>query len=66
MTPSESSVSESAPSRPSSVRHAEVVDRLVALWGTMASNWGINRTMAQVYSRNRHHTQDLHSRIGTP
>jgi hypothetical protein len=32
----------------------------------MASNWGINRTMAQVYSRNRHHTQDLHSRIGTP
>lgn len=50
MSSSEPSVSESTPSRPSSVRYAEVVDRLVAFWGTMASNWGINRTMAQVYA----------------
>ncbi len=50
MPSSESSVSEPTPPRQSSVRHAEVVDRLVAFWGTMASNWGINRTMAQVYA----------------
>ncbi len=31
-------------------RHAETVERFVSFWGTMASNWGINRTMAQVYA----------------
>lgn len=33
-----------------SVRHREAVDRFVAFWGSMASTWGINRTMAQVYA----------------
>ncbi|MFO8100346.1 MAG: hypothetical protein R6T83_12090 [Salinibacter sp.] len=27
-----------------------VVDRFVAFWGTMASSWGINRTMARVHA----------------
>lgn len=31
-------------------RRREAVDRFVSFWGTMASNWGINRTMAQVYA----------------
>jgi len=31
-------------------RHRETVDRFVEFWGQMASNWGINRTMAQVYA----------------
>jgi len=33
-----------------SPRHAEAIDRFVAFWGKMASSWGINRTMAQVYA----------------
>jgi len=33
-----------------SPRHTEAVDRFVEFWGTMASNWGINRSMAQVYA----------------
>ncbi len=33
-----------------SARHRETVDRFVEFWGQMASNWGINRTMAQVYA----------------
>lgn len=35
---------------PSSSRYEETVDRFVAFWGKMASTWGINRTMAQVYA----------------
>ena len=31
-------------------RHHEVVDSFVEFWGTMASNWGINRTMAQIHA----------------
>lgn len=51
MPSSEPSSSTSEPDRRApSARHAEVVDRFVAFWGTMASNWGINRTMAQVYA----------------
>ena len=49
MPPTEPSPSESD-RRPPSARHAEVVDRFVAFWGTMATNWGINRSMAQVYA----------------
>ncbi|PSQ95174.1 MAG: hypothetical protein BRD55_11685 [Bacteroidetes bacterium SW_9_63_38] len=45
-TSSPSSTSEPAPS----ARHREAVDRFVAFWGDMASSWGINRTMAQVYA----------------
>lgn len=33
-----------------SPRHEEAVDRFVEFWGEMASNWGINRTMARVYA----------------
>lgn len=33
-----------------SVRHGEAVDRFVTFWGKMASQWGINPTMAQVYA----------------
>lgn len=33
-----------------SPRHEEAVDRFVEFWGQMASNWGINRTMARVYA----------------
>ena len=40
-----SGVSSAAPSR-----HEEAVDRFVRFWGTMASNWGINRTMARIYA----------------
>jgi DNA-binding transcriptional regulator GbsR (MarR family) len=35
---------------PPSPRQREVVDRFVAVWEEMASNWGINRTMARVYA----------------
>jgi DNA-binding transcriptional regulator GbsR (MarR family) len=31
-------------------RHRETVDQFVQLWGTMASTWGINRTMAQIHA----------------
>lgn len=40
----------SAPERAPSARHREAVDRFVTFWGDMASSWGINRTMAQVYA----------------
>lgn len=33
-----------------SSRHREAVDRFVSFWGQMASNWGINPTMARVYA----------------
>lgn len=33
-----------------SPRHEEAVDRFVEFWGQMASDWGINRTMARVYA----------------
>lgn len=44
--PSRSSTDEGSPS----TRHREAIDRFVAFWGEMASSWGINRTMAQVYA----------------
>ncbi len=44
--PSSSSPEEASPSP----RHREAVDRFVEFWGQMASTWGINRTMAQVYA----------------
>jgi len=52
MEPSDSSPASSPSSEnvPSSSRHREVVDRFVSFWGEMASNWGINRTMARVYA----------------
>jgi len=43
---SDSSAGSSTPSE----RYNETVDRFVEFWGTMASNWGINRTMARVYA----------------
>lgn len=33
-----------------SPRHRQTVDRFVQLWGQMASDWGINRTMAQIHA----------------
>ena len=50
-----SSKSSSPPAPPSqehrpSARHREAVERFVTFWGDMASSWGINRTMAQVYA----------------
>lgn len=49
--PETSSTSESpANDRSPSARHAEAVDQFVEFWGTMASTWGINRSMARVYA----------------
>lgn len=52
MTSSDSSTLSNSPFNASetSPRHAEAVDRFVTFWGKMASSWGINRTMAQVYA----------------
>jgi DNA-binding transcriptional regulator GbsR (MarR family) len=33
-----------------SERHAEALERFVLFWGEMASDWGINRTMAQIHA----------------
>jgi DNA-binding transcriptional regulator GbsR (MarR family) len=38
------------PDQVPSARYDEVVGRFVSFWGNMASNWGINRTMAEVYA----------------
>lgn len=45
-SPSESSAEEAVPSP----RHEEAVERFVDFWGQMASDWGINPTMARVYA----------------
>ncbi len=37
------------PSEPSR-RYREAQERFVLFWGEMASNWGINRTMAQIHA----------------
>jgi len=50
-SPKPSSPTPSAPEHAPSARHREAVDRFVTFWGEMASSWGINRTMAQVYAR---------------
>jgi len=39
-----------SPEQAPSARHDEAVKRFVSFWGNMASNWGINRTMAEVYA----------------
>lgn len=31
-------------------RHREALRRFILFWGEMASNWGINRTMAQIHA----------------
>ncbi|GIV58419.1 MAG: hypothetical protein KatS3mg042_1332 [Rhodothermaceae bacterium] len=33
-----------------SPRYQEALERFVLFWGEMASNWGINRTMAQIHA----------------
>jgi len=33
-----------------SPRHQEALERFILFWGEMASNWGINRTMAQIHA----------------
>ncbi len=33
-----------------SAAHEEAVERFILFWGEMASNWGINRTMAQIHA----------------
>lgn len=52
MTASDSTPSQypSAEDGTASARHQEAVDRFIEFWGTMASSWGINRTMAQIYA----------------
>lgn len=52
MTSSDSTASHDEPVQGESVtvRHREAVDQFIEFWGTMASSWGINRTMAQVYA----------------
>ncbi len=35
---------------PLSQRHQEALERFILFWGEMASNWGINRTMAQIHA----------------
>jgi DNA-binding transcriptional regulator GbsR (MarR family) len=35
---------------PLSVRHRDALDRFIHLWGDMAAQWGINRTMAQIHA----------------
>jgi DNA-binding transcriptional regulator GbsR (MarR family) len=52
MVPSDSSYTSepSAPDAVSGSRRAETVDRFVEFWGQMASNWGINPTMARTYA----------------
>jgi len=34
---------------PDTERQQRVTEQIVRFWGEMASNWGINRTMAQIY-----------------
>ncbi len=31
-------------------RHEEALNKFILFWGEMASNWGINRTMAQIHA----------------
>ena len=52
MTPTDSSAhsNSSLDKSETSSRHEAAVDRFVTFWGKMASSWGINRTMAQVYA----------------
>ena len=47
--PSEPATSFEAPPALSE-RHEEALERFVLFWGEMASNWGINRTMAQIHA----------------
>jgi len=47
---SDASAPDDSDSPTPSARHDEVVGRFVSFWGNMASNWGINRTMAEVYA----------------
>ena len=35
---------------PLSQRHQQALERFILFWGEMASNWGINRTMAQIHA----------------
>jgi DNA-binding transcriptional regulator GbsR (MarR family) len=35
---------------PQSERHQEALNRFINFWSEMASNWGINRTMAQIHA----------------
>lgn len=41
--------SEEAGDTDESSRRAHAMEKIVGFWGEMASNWGINRTMAQIY-----------------
>ncbi len=48
MTPA--SPSSRSPSDAPESRYQQAVDEFVEFWGAMASNWGINRTMAQIHA----------------
>jgi len=39
-----------APAAPTREPYDEALERFTLLWGEMASNWGINRTMAQIHA----------------
>jgi len=48
--------------RPSGMsRRAYATEQIVGFWGEMASNWGINRTMAQIYALLYLHGSPLHT-----
>ena len=39
-----------SPDKAQQDRHEEALNKFVLFWGEMASNWGINRTMAQIHA----------------
>jgi len=48
-TPDEEAPDSAAPA-PLSARHHDALQRFILLWGDMATQWGINRTMAQIHA----------------
>ena len=47
--PEDAAPERSAPASPAE-RHQHALDEFVLLWGEMATQWGINRTMAQIHA----------------
>ena len=48
--PDAAPVARPEPGRPEVSRHQRALDEFVLLWGEMATQWGINRTMAQIHA----------------
>ncbi len=49
-SPSPSSSTPSGSPESARARRDEAIERFVEFWGEMATNWGINRTMAQIHA----------------